>query len=213
MERKTIVCFGDSNTHGFNIETGWRFSKEKRFTGRLSSLLGDAYEVQEEGLNGRTSVFEDVLSEGMTGLAALPIIIPTHAPIDLLVMMLGSNDTKARFVASASDITRGIERLVEKAKATKGWRNEPRILLIAPLVIPEAYRKGPFGKAMGEGCFEKSKDLPSLLKFMARRNRIDFLDLNQLEGVEVNQKDFLHLTEESHAVLAEVLADWIRKNL
>lgn len=213
MRRKTIVCFGDSNTHGFDVRTGGRFPKDKRWPGRISLALGDEYEVHEEGLNGRTSVFEDPLFEGLNGFTALPIIMGTHEPLDLLIIMLGTNDTKERFNANATNICRGLEHLVEKAKVNKSWRREPRILLMAPLEMKEDYRQALFGESMGDGCSKKSRELPALLKDMARRQRIDFLDLNEMPGVEFSNKDFMHLSEEAHEALANVVEAWIRQNL
>lgn len=213
MPRKNIVCFGDSNTHGFDIETGWRFEKEERFTGILEKMLGEEYTLYEEGLNGRTTVFDDVLYESLAGIDAISMVLQTHEPLDLLILMLGTNDTKARFCASPQDISRGLERVIEKAKASKAWRREARILVLAPAIIGEHYKKGPFAKAMGEGCDEKSKELPRLFRDMARRNRVDFLDINQIEGISTHRIDGLHLTKESHKALAEALTKWVKEQL
>ncbi len=81
--KKTIVCFGDSNTHGYNGETGGRFDENDRWTCRLESILGESYLVREEGLSGRTTCFSDPLWEGLAGIQLIAPILMTHEPVDL----------------------------------------------------------------------------------------------------------------------------------
>ena len=85
---------GDSNTWGYDAETNGRFPDDVRWTGRLSERLGDSYTVIEEGLSGRTTVFEDPLNEGMSALPYLYPCLMSHAPLDYMVVMLGTNDCK-----------------------------------------------------------------------------------------------------------------------
>lgn len=99
--KRTIVAFGDSNTHGYCSETGGRFSEEERWPCLLEKYLGEEYRVMEEGLSGRTTVFEDPLFEGLSGLSYIFPCLMTHEPVDLLIIMLGTNDTKARFPVTA----------------------------------------------------------------------------------------------------------------
>ncbi len=99
--KKRIVCFGDSNTWGYDAVTRERFAEEIRWTGLLQKELGEGYQIVEEGLCGRTSVFEDPLNEGMSGLAYLYPCLMSHAPVDLLILMLGTNDCKQRFGLTA----------------------------------------------------------------------------------------------------------------
>jgi lysophospholipase L1-like esterase len=101
---KTVLCYGDSNTWGSDPETGERFAPEVRWPGVLRQALGEGYWVVEEGLNGRTTVRDDPI-EGAhkNGRTYLPACLEFHKPIDLVLIMLGTNDLKARFAASASD--------------------------------------------------------------------------------------------------------------
>lgn len=124
MDDKTIICYGDSNTHGYNSSNGGRFSTKERWPCLLDALLPKNYTVKEEGLSGRTAVFEDPLFEGLNGLSYLYPCLMTHEPVDLLIIMLGTNDTKERFGATPENIAKGMERLVQKAIASKeAWRN------------------------------------------------------------------------------------------
>ena len=135
MNKKHILCFGDSNTWGYCAQTGGRYEDDVRWTMQLSHRLGEDCLVIEEGLNGRTTVFEDPLNEGLCGLSMLTPILLSHAPLDLMVLMLGTNDCKQRFAATAFKIKDGLMRLVKKARQTQAWRAEPRILIVAPIVI------------------------------------------------------------------------------
>ena len=120
--KKHIVCFGDSNTHGYCAETNGRFDETKRWTGLLQKKLGEEYLICEEGLNGRTSSFQDPLSEGLAGLDYILPCLLSHEPVDLLILMLGTNDTKERFSVSPECIVQGLRRVVEKAANAGCWR-------------------------------------------------------------------------------------------
>ena len=137
---KTIVCFGDSNTHGYNSSNDGRLTEQERWTCLLDTYLGDEYRIIEEGLGGRTTVFDDPIFEGLSGLAYLFPCLMSHEPVDLLIIMLGTNDTKERFRATPANIAKGLERLTQKAiDTTAAWRDKPNILLIAPAPIEPGY--------------------------------------------------------------------------
>ena len=141
--KKHIVCFGDSNTHGYEAATGGRFDETQRWPCLLQKLLGDEYLVLEEGLSGRTTVFRDPCFEGLSGLDAIFGCLMSHEPVDLLIIMLGTNDTKERFSAPAGSIGLGLARIVKKAQSiTDCWsRGKPDILIITPQYIDPAYEK------------------------------------------------------------------------
>ena len=110
--KKRILCFGDSNTWGYIAVKGERYDEDTRWTGRLSKMLGDGCTVIEEGLNGRTTVWEDFVENHMSGLEYLWPCMETHKPFDLIVIMLGTNDTKCYFGAQARSIADGAGRLL-----------------------------------------------------------------------------------------------------
>ena len=105
-----ILCFGDSNTFGTNPKGG-RHSWNTRWPGRLQVLLGPEYYVIEEGMGGRTTVWDDPLEPGRCGIQALPMALQSHKPLDLVILFLGTNDCKAHFHASPRVITKGMENL------------------------------------------------------------------------------------------------------
>ena len=210
--KKHIVCLGDSNTHGYCADPadcadgGIRFTEEQRWTRLLQKQLGDEYLVIEEGLSGRTTCFDDPIHEGLNALNYIYPCLKSHEPVDLLVIMLGTNDTKDRFYASAACIGLGMFRLVKKAQATECWGGKkPNILVIAPPHIGEGMLQSDVAATMGTGCVQKSRELAHYYKVQCDLAGCHFLDAQEL-GCEFNQVDYMHLTSRGHATLAEGLA-------
>ena len=210
MMKKHIVCFGDSNTHGYCArpqdcaDGGSRFNEEERWTCLLQKALGDDYLVTEEGLNGRTTVFEDPVREGASGISCISPILLSHKDVDLLILMLGTNDCKERFGASASVIGQGLSRLITKAKNTDCWHlGFPNILVVAPPAIREEMLKSPAVQDMGPDAVKKSRGLAKQYAFVCLNQHCTFLDANGT--AEMNDLDGMHLTAKGHAQLAEKL--------
>jgi len=205
---KTILCYGDSNTHGLESRTKLRFSEEERWTCLLQKYLGPDYHIIEEGLNGRTTVFEDPLYEGLNGLAYLYPCIMSHKPLDLLIIMLGTNDVKERFGATPDNVGRGMERLIQKAIDTReAFRdNTPKILLLAPPPILQGYDLTAVAGQMGKNCVEKSRALAEEYRKVAELKGCHFLDAGTLDGVEMSPYDCMHLSLDAHKNLAKGLA-------
>ena len=128
ITERRILVFGDSNTYGYDPERDGRYGETERYPCRIQALLGPGWTVIEEGLPGRTAVFDDPVTEGLCGLSYLTPCMMSHAPLDTLVVMLGTNDTKERFGCNAYLIAQGIGRLLKKAADTDAWRDKPDIL-------------------------------------------------------------------------------------
>lgn len=209
--KKHIVCFGDSNTHGLCADPndcadhGRRFNEDERWTQLLQNSLGNEYMILEEGLSGRTTVFNDPLHEGMSALDVAYPILMTHMPVDLLIIMLGTNDTKQRFSVGAPGIALGMDRLIQKIKSIPCWSEKgPNILMISPAHIGEGMHSSSVAGTMGEGCAKRSAELARYLEPIAKMHGCAFWDA---EGhTEINNVDFMHLTKKGHAMLAEELA-------
>jgi lysophospholipase L1-like esterase len=139
---KTVLCFGDSLTWGFDPRGGAgfvRYGFTERWTRRLQAELGSSYYVIEDGLNGRTTVFDDPVIGEMSGLAQLPTALKTHMPLDLAVILLGSNDAKPRFGVNGDEIARCLGRLldvVSKSNCGPGG-NAPQTLVLVPPAMGE----------------------------------------------------------------------------
>ncbi len=215
--KKHIVCFGDSNTHGYCADPKdcpdpalARFSEEQRWTCLLQKALGEDYLVLEEGLSGRTTVFDDPLHECMAGLDVIYSCLMTHEPVSLLIIMLGTNDTKERLGQNAACISLGMDRLVRKAKTVDCWGpgGKPNILIVAPPHILPVLNDAPEGVPMGKGCVEKSRELAHYYEATAKLLGVHFLDA-EAAGCEFNQVDGMHLTSKGHATLAKTLAELV----
>lgn len=207
---KHIVCFGDSNTHGYRAEDMGRFDEETRWTARLCRLLGPEYLVIEEGLSGRTTSFEDPVREGMCGLNYIVPCLQSHAPVSLLIVMLGTNDTKERFASTSACIGMGLKRLIDKARFTEDcWEGgSPNILIVTPKNIDPRYENTPAGLTMGAGCATKSEGLAKEYRRIARMTGCHYLDANEVVS-QVNSIDYIHLTSQGHAELAAHLGKLI----
>ena len=148
-----ILCFGDSNTNGSN-PSGGRWGRWERWTGVLQKLLGDDYYVIEGGCGGRTTVMEDWLEPDKNGRAQLPVALRTHRPLDLVVIMLGTNDMKKRFSLLPVDIAYGAAelKLVERYDYGGAWYPVPQVLLVSPIELGEGVENSPFTGFAARGC-------------------------------------------------------------
>lgn len=209
--KKHIVCYGDSNTHGYCAVTGGRFDETQRWCCLLQERLGENYLVIEEGLSGRTTSFTDPIHEGLNGLDYIYPCLMSHEPVDLLVIMLGTNDTKERFGSSAACIALGLKRLVAKAIATTDCWNggKPNILIVSPQNIDEKYIGSDVGATMGHGCAEKSAGLAEEFAKIAELMGCHFMDADAVITAAVNDIDYMHLSMEGHRQLADALAEKI----
>lgn len=204
--KKHILCLGDSNTHGYCADPtdcadgGIRFNEEERWTCLLQSTLGPDYLVTEEGLSGRTTVFPDPLHESMDALSVIYSLLKSHEVIDLLVIMLGTNDTKDRLGMNAACIALGMDRLVRKAMSVDCWGSkQPNILIVCPPPMGD----GLNDPAMGVQCVQKSKELSGYMSATAQLLGVHYLDAN---GCEFNSIDHMHLTRKGHSQLAQRLS-------
>ena len=214
---KVIVCYGDSNTWGFKPEKAHpkpgfgRFSYDERWPGRLQRLLGTDYKVEEEGLNGRTTAFDDPFNPNLNGLKYIDCCLSIKAPLDLLVITLGSNDTKEYFGVSSFHIAMGLEQLILKAKGgqygPKGMN--PEILIISPQALGDDIAKTWTGAIFGKGSLEKSKALSKEYQKVAKIHHCHFLDIAGL--VESSELDGIHLDAVSHEKIAQAVNKKIRE--
>lgn len=214
ITQRRVLCYGDSNTYGYDPARDGRYGEEERYPRLLQSLMGSDWSVIEEGLPGRTAVFDDPITEGMNGLAMITPILMTHAPLDTVAIMLGTNDSKARFNCCSYLIALGITRLVKKAMHTECWRDNahPDVLVIVPPAITPDYDHLKFKEEMGPGCHERSAGLAAQLEpMLAGLPGVRFLDANTLPGAECSPIDGMHMTLEAHKTLAQALKNALTK--
>jgi lysophospholipase L1-like esterase len=212
----TVLCFGDSNTRGQRpdaYEMG-RLPVDLRWTGRLQNLLGDRYSIIEEGLNGRTIDLDYADRPGCNGRAYLVPCLLSHSPLDLVVLMLGTNDIKSQFGRTADDIAAALGRLTDDIEeyAENRAGSTPLILLVSPIHI-DTTRPG-YAELTAASYDTRSpatsRGLATVLRQLAGTRRVLFADA---ATVAEPGDDGVHLTLDSHHRLAELLADMIGKAL
>lgn len=211
MTDRVVLAYGDSNTHGTvpmaTIEDQGRFGPSERWPGVCAAALGAGFRVVEEGLPGRTTVHPDPI-EGVhkNGLAVLPAVLETHAPIDLVALMLGTNDLKQRFAVSPLDIAQSISALLHTLRHSYAGPNatQPRLLVVAPMPIEEV---GCLAD-MFTGGAAKSRSLAAEYAIVAARHGAEFLDAGEV--VAVSPVDGIHVDAAAHAALGQAIAARIR---
>jgi lysophospholipase L1-like esterase len=204
---KRILCYGDSNTWGYNPVTQDRFGKHERWTGQLSQALGDEYDVIEEGLNGRTTVWDDPIEGYKNGREYLIPCLETHKPLDLVIIFLGVNDLKKRFSLSAYDIANGAGVLVEVVqKSNTGITDAaPMVLLIAP---PPVGKLTDFAE-MFEGAEAKSLRFAQHYRRVASELGCALFDASTV--IVSSDLDGIHFEQGEHAKLGQAVAVKVRE--
>ena len=201
-----ILCFGDSNTHGYNPTNAKRYPRDVRFTGILQKELGDDFYIIEEGLSGRTAVFQDAITDGLCGIDYIVPCIRTHAPLDLVIIMLGTNDVKERFSSNAEVINLGIQKLIKTILNTEEiFRDKKNILLVSPPIIKDGVYE--ITHTMGKGCEQKSKDVIPLYEQTAKDLGLFYLRAS--DYAEFSDIDKMHLEPEGHQKLAKIFKEKI----
>lgn len=203
---KTVLCYGDSNTWGYNPSTGGRYPRDVRWPGVLRKELGDGYLVIEEGLNGRTTVWDDPIEGYKNGKTFLVPCLETHKPLDLVIILLGTNDLKMRFSVSAYDIANGAGVLVQIAQKSETGRGggAPQVLLLAP---PPVAKLTGFAE-MFEGAEHKSERFAEHYARVAEERGCAFLDTGQV--IVSSDLDGIHLEAIDHEKLGVAVAAKMR---
>lgn len=201
---KTILCYGDSNTWGYIPGTAARYARGERWPGVMATALGRDYHVIEEGLNSRTTVLEDpTRGPGRNGLPYLGPCLDTHAPLDLVLLMLGTNDLKHRFGLSAADIAVNISALVTLIQRSQAGIDNvpPQLLLISPAHIGQLAQLGD----IFAGAPEKSRQLARHYQAVAEQLGCHFFDAAQ--AATPSPIDGVHWSAAEHDRLGRKLAE------
>lgn len=215
---KTIVCYGDSNTWGFMPKVCppiWaenRYAPDVRWTGVLKHELDDSFKIEEEGLNGRTTYIDDPQDESRNGLKYLNVCMQTKTPVDLVIIMLGTNDVKGFFGLTPLMIARGVGRIVAQilngAFGPRG--NAPEVLIIAPPHLHENLAHSWPGEEFGTDALFKAAALAEQYQKIANEYSVHFLDAG---CITADPADGVHLSVQGHATLGHMVAEKVRSIL
>jgi lysophospholipase L1-like esterase len=215
---KRIMVYGDSNTWGYiPVESGstTRYPKDVRWPGVLQAALGSGYEVIDEGLSARTTDVSDptlphISGAGLDGSAYLSSALATHQPLDLVVIMLGTNDVKKMFDRSPFRIALGMGKLIDIVAQTKGGvgtsYSAPKVLVLAPPPLGKLFPEGRAERFAGG--VEKTKALPAYYEAIAKAAGAEFLDVGKLtitDGI-----DGVHLSPEAHKAIGTGVAEKVK---
>ncbi len=208
---RVVLCYGDSNTHGTmpmaEIEDLGRFGPAERWPGVLAAELGADWRVIEEGLPGRTTVHPDpVAGVHKNGIAVLPAVLESHRPVDLVVLMLGTNDLKLRFQVPPVEIAESVVRLTLTVKHSfcGPEAGAPALLIVCP---PPVLETGCL-KEIFEGGAAKSARLPGPYAAVAARQGAAFLDAGLV--IVSSPLDGVHFEALEHVMLGQAVAEAVR---
>ena len=198
-----ILCFGDSNTWGYDPGTKGRFPNDVRWTGVLQAVLGGKYRVIEEGLNGRTTVWEDPVEGDKVGKRHLTPCLESQAPLDL---MLGTNDTKKRYSAPPVDITAGVGVLLDIISHSTAGRDgqAPPVLVMAPAPLTKLTE---FSQLF-DGGVEKSRALAPLYAELAKARGCGFFDVGKV--ISCSDLDGVHFDAAAHRAIGNAVAGEVK---
>ena len=210
--KKRILCFGDSNTWGAVPAEGTRHPDDVRWTGILAAELGNEYQVIEEGYNGRTTVHDDPVENRLSGIAYFEACLDSQSPLDLIILMLGTNDLKARFGVDPYTIAFGFGRYLNAVKTVPMAGKRPEVLLAAPLLIDPSYKDVPlFLDMFGEGAVERSERFAEAYEAFAKENGVHFIDASKYGKASV--RDGVHMEAEYHEKLGKACAEKVKEIL
>lgn len=216
-QTKNIMCFGDSLTWGWNPTAEGvpvnRYTVNERWTALTATALGDGYNIIEEGLSGRTTAVDDPTDPRLNGSTYLPSALASHLPLDLVVIMLGTNDTKSYFNRSAFEIAAGMSILLGQIAGSAGGVGTaypaPQILLMAP--PPLASMSHPWFDDLFKGGVEKTIELGRHYKSLAAFFGVEFINLG--DHITTDGIDGIHFDIENNAAVSQLVTPKIRSML
>ncbi len=205
MSKTRILCYGDSLTWGYDPVTYERFDEETRWTGVLGSLAGPGAVIIEEGQNGRTIATDDPTKGWKNGLNYVIPCVESHKPLDIMIIMLGSNDLKSKFHYTAGDIADEMKLMLESILSYNRFRmgDRMKILLVAPPRITSGIVNSKFADKFDNTAAEIAKGLAPAYKALADSYNVMFMDA--ADYVEVSREDSLHLDREGQRKLGEAI--------
>lgn len=197
---KKILCYGDSITWNF-YQAGKRHPLENRWTYMLQEKVEDAYDVLDEGLRSRTTTIEDPDWADREGFGYFRACFEAHEPVDVLVLQLGTNDTKFKFNRTPEEIAEGVKVYIEwvrKYNTERGF--DTKIIILTPPQLVTAHHTEFIAKLFDASSAEKIAPLTTLLHNLAEQENVGLADLSDLSGGEA---DGIHMDVENNRIIAD----------
>jgi lysophospholipase L1-like esterase len=205
LPERAVLCFGDSNTWGYDPASGRRFGRDIRWPGRLQTALGDEWHVVEEGLNGRTTTSDSPVAAGKNGLDYLVPCLDSHAPLDAVLIFLGTNDLAERYSLTATDIARAAARLAATVRTSEAGVDgtAPLPILMCPPPVGDATWSEDWA-----GAPHKSAVLAQRFAAQAEEFGLELIDLG--DATRYSAIDGIHLDADGHAAVAKLVEAKLR---
>lgn len=201
---KKILCYGDSNTFGFIPENCKRYDKDSRWSGILSEILKENYQVIEEGMNNRTGFFKNPEGLKQSGGEYLSVFLQNHRNLDICIISLGTNDAQFFYNLDENSTKNGLRNLIDSVREVNIKTN---IIIVPPVKITENILHSGFSMMFNRESIDKINKVFPIFEQIAKENNCLYFDFNQITSPA--QKDGLHYTKESHTIIANKLAEFI----
>lgn len=205
---KNILCFGDSNTWGYNPDTKGRFPWGVRWTSRLQDKLNsDEVNIIEQGLCGRTTIFEDETRPDRNGVITLKEIFSKENNIDSVILMLGTNDCKTYYGNTEREIAKGVEECLDLVLK---YVTPEHVLLVSPIQLGENVWKDEFDPEFNKESVLVSKNLKAAYEEVARERNVHFLAASEYAVPSASDQE--HLDVNGHMKLANAIFNSVKVN-
>ena len=199
---KKILCYGDSNTYGYNSTDGSRFDDTIRWTALLQNKLGSDFEVINEGVCDRCGFVDNDKGFLFSAQRHFPKMMAKTKDIDILVLWIGTNDLQSKYDISFKQIENGLEKLIVIAK-----NYAKKVIIIPPIILDNKILEGYFKYQFDEISISKSKKVCDIYRKLSNAYGLNYFDLN--EFVKPSNSDGLHYDEIGHGIIAKKLAKFI----
>lgn len=201
---KKIICYGDSNTSGYDPKqtNGLRYDENTRWTSLLQKNLGDEYEIINEGIPNRTGFVNNPDGFQFSAPKHFPKMISQTENFDILILSLGTNDLQFQYDISFGAIEKGLETLINLAQ-----EKAKKIIIIPPVILDERILKGFFSYQFDETSIVKSRKIGRIFRHLANVYNCDYFDINKF--TTPSDADGLHYDEASHKLIADKLTEFI----
>ncbi|MCR4881253.1 MAG: hypothetical protein K6A44_04800 [bacterium] len=200
---KKIICYGDSNTFGFNPKDNSRFDEETRWTSILQKNLGSDYEVINEGMCDRTGFVNNPKGFLFSASKHYPKFIAQTNGIDFLILWVGTNDLQFQYNISIGTIEKGLRQLIDLAQ-----EKVKNIIIVSPVILDEKVLEGFFSFQFNEESIVKSRKIGRIFRQISNANHCVYFDVNKI--VTPSDIDGLHYDKKGHKLIGEKLAELIK---
>lgn len=200
---KKIICYGDSNTFGYNPIDNSRFDENIRWTSILKNNLSGDYEVINEGMCDRTGFADNPKGELFSSQKHFPKLINENEKFDILILWVGTNDLQFQYDIDFNVVEEGLKKLIDLAK-----EKAEKIIIIPPVILDERILKGFFSFQFDEKSVSKSKEIGKIFKQIAKDYNCLWFDVNEI--IKPSDFDGLHYDESAHMLIGDKITEFVK---